>query len=332
MSEKLDERSVRKIFSEVVAGFSLAKFHSAFVFVKHFSPIDSLEFDFRFDEVLKDAKTRGIPTEEEKIGMLIEGGLWSKEKEDDINRLRDTIISLQENKRNHYAPRDIESFNIQIKEHETAYLDLINQRGAMIGNSAESLARRKVDMAQIFNSFYHTADMDKRIFTEEEIEGLENEDIDELLFSYNTIMMSLGENNMRKVAVSADFQMMYGLTDNLYEFYGCPIAKLTNYQLRLASYGNHFRHILGGSQRPPQSIIDDPDKLEDWFYARTNVQKLLESSEEEGKNVGIFGVTKKDLEFWGIDTGVTPKKSIGKAAREAGGMITGEEMMNQGLI
>lgn len=327
----LDERLIRKVFSEIVAGYSLATLFGDIVYIKHFSSIDLLEFDYKYQRYLTHARDRGLPTEPERLELLKRDGLWDDKKEELIKTIRDNLQSAVETKRNYHSLRDIEAVNEQIKDGEQELTKVLTEKYNLIGECAENYARRKIDIEQIFASFYKDGKLSSPMFSKEDTETLEDEKLDELILTYNLNNANLDEKVIRKVSVSSDFQTMYAMSDNLFYFFGIPISKLSHFQVKLAAYGNYFKTILTGDKRPPADILNDPDALEDWYFARTNVQKIIDKNTDDGKGVSLVGMSRKELEYLGIET-EQPRKSLKKAAQESGGELTKEQMMGLGFL
>jgi hypothetical protein len=327
----MDDRLIRKIFSEIVASYSLAKLFNDIIFIKHFSSIDLLEFDFKYQNYLKYARERGLATQDERLELLKRDNLWDNGKENLVKELKDHLSSLYESKRNFHSLRDINASNEQIKLSEDKLNELLTDKYNLIGECAENYARRKTDLDQVFGSFYKDSKLTQLIFPEKDEDVLNDDDLNTLIITYNEHLSELDDKNLRYVSVASDFQMMFSMSENLYYFYGVPISKLTHYQVRLANFGAHFKSILQSGQRPPLDIMNNPDAIEDWYYARTNLGKIIEKNEEEGKNVSIVGMSKKELEYLGYDVG-SGRKSLKKAARDNGGELSREQMMELGLL
>ncbi len=327
--ETSDERVLRKIYSEIIASYSLSIFQNNIVYIKHFSPIDLLEFDFKYQQKYGQLLADGIVSEKEKIELLIRDGLWDAKKEEKIAELRSTISHLYNTKRNHYAPREIQAYNEQIKINQGFLIELLMQRANLIGGCAENMARRTLDTEQIVASFYKDGQLKNKMF--DSVEDLSDEALESLFGIYEQFGKNTSDSSLKKISVSDDFQSTYGLTDNLYYFYGKPVSQLTSYQVRLAQYGGYFKAILNSDPRPPDEIKKDPVALEDWFFARTNIQKIMDKDENEGKNTSFFGMTKKELAFLGVEVESANTNSLSKLADE-NGEVTMDKLKKYGHI
>ncbi len=329
----MDERAIRKIFSEITAGYSLSKLNNDTIFIKHFSSIDLLEFDFAYQNYLKYYKTRGIPTEEERISLLKRDELWNDGKEKSIKELKDYVSNLHDDKKNYHTIKDITFCNQRIKESSDKLHELLIDKYTLIGDCAENIARRKTDLEQVFGSFYKDKKFENLVFGKDVQKDILDSEIESLIQVYNAYNSELSDENIRKVCVSSEFQIMFSLTENLYHFFGRAIAGLTHFQLKLVNIGTYFKSILNSGQKVPNDIQGNPEAIEDWFFARTNLQKLIEKNESESGVVSIVGMSKKELEYLGVDVGGGgSKKSMKQAATEGGGEISMDEMIKLGRL
>ena len=79
--------------------------------------------------------------------------------------------------------------------------------------------------------------------------------------------------------------------------------------------------------KPPEDIVNDPDKLIEWADANRNAQEVLEKTkDEEGSASSLVGATPEDLKHLGIDV-QTDGISLEKAAAEKGGSLNMEDLM-----
>src|SRR5207249_4657887 len=113
-------------------------------------------------------------------------------------------------------------------------------------------------------------------------------------------------------------------SENIYEFYGKPICYLTNFQIQLAAYGSYYKTILTSENKPPDDLLSDPDKLEDWYSSKTNFEQMLDKNvKQDNANVSIMG-TKEDLARLGYGQ---QDISLKEATAKAGGVLDQEAML-----
>jgi len=71
----------RKIFRDVVRGYSSTILDEDFVYIKHLTPHDQVELEEIEEKYFNAALRRGVPTEEEMLAFLKEEGDWGDKDE-----------------------------------------------------------------------------------------------------------------------------------------------------------------------------------------------------------------------------------------------------------
>lgn len=329
MSET-SERLFRQSYSEIIHGFSLTTFKDSTIYLRHFSSLDNLEIDFLYKENFDKVVAKGYPTEAERLVQLEKDHLWTQGDENNIKNLKDYIESLSIAKKKAFLKHHMDSINQQILDQEKTIAEMVSKREFLVGQTAEKAIRRKVDSRLVFKSMFYDSKFQKPVYTEQEFEELDNDELAVLFVIYNKTMDNFAQTNIKKIALCPFFQNAFYLTESVYEFYGKPVCFLTNFQIQLSAYGNYYKQILSGSVKPPDEMLADPDKLEDWYSGKTNADQALEKAARgDNDNISLMGATQEDLKNYGYQgEGI----DIAKATREAGGTLDMEAILKlQGL-
>lgn len=323
MSEVQDRR-LRQSYSEIISGFSITSTADKQIYVKHFSPLDNLELDFLYTDYYKKVAEQGYPTEKQRLELLEKDRLWTAGDENNISLLKTNINGLLTAKKKAFLKRDIDSIHEQIKEQENLLQQSVFKRERLIGPTVEKFTRKKMDAYLIGKSFYADPQLTQLIYSKEEFEDLEPDELSTLFLAYNDLMDNFSELNLKKIAISSFFQNAFSLCESVYEFYGRPVCYLTNFQIHLSAYGGYYKNILQSEYRPPDEIINDPEKIEDWYSSRKNVEQMLDKNvQQEGGSVSVMGATKEDLKNWGYDQQTV---SLAEETKKKGG-LNKEELM-----
>lgn len=324
MSESA-ERLLKQTYSEIIQGFSITRYRGNRVFVHHFGNIDDLETNVLYTDVYQNAVKKGYPTEKERLEQLEKDKLWSSGDENNIEGIKASIKSLLIAKKKAFLKRDIDSINSQIEEQEKLLNEMLYKRDSLIGATTEKFTKRAVDNFLIQQSFYKDIRLKEYLYKKEEFDELEASDLNVLFQLYNEIIDRFSEINIKKIALSNFFQNSFSLAEKVYEFYGKSISQLTDFQVQLGIYGSYYKSILNSESRPPDELLNDPDKLDDWYSSKTNAEQMLEKNvKEDGGDVSIMGATKEDLKNWGYDQ---LGSSLHEATKKAGGELNQEQMM-----
>lgn len=326
MSNDAEDRILRKSYSEIINGFSVNKYKSKNIYVKHFCSLDNLEVDYLYTENLNHAVSKGYPSESDRLDLLEKDGLWSLKMDSEIKSIRESINELFESKRKAFKLRDINFINSQIAKQQSILLDKISIKNKLIGPTAERFAKRSVDSYFVSKSFFKDRGLNNLLFSKEEFDELDSFELDELFSIYYDCVGNLEDDSIKKIALSHFFLNVFHLAENVYQFFGKPISSLTFYQVQLCAYGNFFKTILNSDPKPPEEITNNPEKLEDWYFGRRNAEEALQKVRDDTGDNGatLVGLTYEDRKFLGYDE--PPQKAI-KKARENGGEISFEEIM-----
>lgn len=317
------DRLLRKIYGEIVAGYSFADFFGETIYIKHFGLRDNLEYDYKYHNLYESYLKKGVLSESEKLSTLIKEGIWPQSKESRLKDIRETINLLQTTKRSHYSLREIDHCNEQIKQNHQWYVEIASEKAVLIGESAESIARRNIDAQQIVGSFYADESLKKRKFPD--IDSMSEDELSASYAIYDVFMQSTNDYRIRQVSLTPDFLTSFALSDNLFYFYGCPISKLTTLQTKLAECGQYYKHILNSDRNPPEDVKRDPDKLEDWFFARNNIEKILAKNEESGRATSLADINAKELKYLGLEVDNSEVDRMRKILEENGGQLSGQD-------
>jgi len=330
--QTLDKNKLRLLFIDILKGYSLSYYKSNKLYFKHNTSFDSGEIDHLKQEFIEKAKRNGLPTEDQKEEYLILEGIWSKENNEKIKKLKSDISTLRQTKSKLFKSDDINEFNRQIDQKKLELITLAVERKDLLGFTVEDYANKKINEYYMFNSLFRDKDLKDRYFSEQEFDELENKEISEVLEIYNNINQNFIENNLKKIALSSYYLSLFNLCDeNAYNLYGKPIIYLTFYQMEVFGYARYFKNALSEAKhKPSDEYYEDPDKLIEWLESSKNVEEVLSKNENNQKKTegaiatSIVGAKKEDLAKIGKDeNGI----SLHKEAQKKGGTLSMEDLM-----
>lgn len=325
MDGEAEERKLRRIYSEIINGFSVTRYLKKDVYIRHSGTLNNLELDYLYTQYYEDAVSKGYPTEEERVASLKKDGIWNEALINEIDYLKLSMKSLFVAKRKAFRKSDIDSINSQIKEQESLLVEKLTKKELVVGSTAEKFSRRKVDAFFISESFYVDRNLKNLVFTNDEFDNLESNELDEVYNVYYNSTNNLNELNIKKIALKDFFLNVFMLAENIYQFFGKPLAELTHYQVQLCAYGNFFKNILSSDPKPPDDISSDPEKIEDWYFGRANAEEELKRLGKDGEDGSLVGMTKEDREFLGYNQ--EEQIPMRERIKDAGGELSMEELM-----
>lgn len=325
MDEK-QARLLRKVYSEIVRGHSSFKIKDQTIYIKHLDLVSQSPIDEVYDKHYNKAIEKGVPSLKDRLNFLNEQEQWTNEDESKMKDAEAFIRGLKASKKNLYLKSQLDSQNQLIEEEEKKYFAKFSEKHGLVGTVAENYANKKLNEAYLLYSTYKDDACSRLYFSEEEYDDLDMKDFALVESGYQQCLSKFNEQNLKKVALASFFQNIYMLAgDSMIDFFGKAAAQLTFYQVELLSYGSFFKAILSGQHKPPEELMDDPDKLIDWYTSSGNLRKMLDNTKKEGGATTIVGAKKADLEALGI--GQNETVSLHKEMKKKGKGLNMQDMM-----
>ena len=100
---------LKKLYKEIVLGFSAFEHAGKPVFIKHFTELDNGEQETERIKWTNLGREKGLVEKEEKINFLIKEGYWTREKEIEIEKLQKEISNTELLLKNFVIKRQINS-------------------------------------------------------------------------------------------------------------------------------------------------------------------------------------------------------------------------------
>lgn len=295
-------------FSEILNGYSIISWNNKQIFVKHFNSLDTAFFDAKRAEFFSKAKEDGLLTLKEKESLLIEQNIWTEKQEKDIKELEGFIRTLNKTKEKQVLQKNIDLYNKQIKDENERLTKLKLEKDEIIGLTAESFADRELSDIYIYKALYQDSSFTSSFFAHDEFDYFEKDIIIELIKKYNEVVVKFSDNTLKKISISPQFYNLFTLSDgDIFKFYGKPIINLTFYQLDVFRHALFFKKMFSNLQTtPPEDVMEDPDKLVEWYNSSQNMKNIVEKDTSDpskvstGKTTAIIGATKQDYKRAGI--------------------------------
>jgi hypothetical protein len=332
---KAELSTLRYLYKDVINGYSKVDKHE--IYIGHLKETDIGELEERKIKLTEEARGKGLYDEEEKVKLLISEKMWSQEKEDDIKKLRQDIIVLQETKRKLILGRQIKQINKQIEFKSGTFKDLLEERAGEVGHTAEHYAQKKANEELVFKTFFKSSSLSEHFFSDEDFEELSNSDLDGYTVLYNAVNSQFSDGILKKMSVCPFFLNSFFVCENNTNlFFGKPVVDLTNYQIDVFSYGRYYKSIMTECKPAPNELNEDPKKLIEYYEsakkakeAKENRKASSKGKESEYMGSTVFGAEKEELElFADPDDEKSAVVDFAKVAEKSGGEMGLNEFMN----
>lgn len=285
---------LKKLYKEIVLGFSVVGYAGKPIFIKHFNELDNGEQEYQRVKYESIAQEKGLQSREDKTTLLIREGYWSQEKDFEIQKIQKEISDLDLLKKNLIIKRQIQQNKEKTLEATARLNKALREKEEIFGFCLEDFVNKKMNELTIYNSFYKDSKLQQKLFSEEEFDLVSENELTGLIGCLNGFYIDFGHNQIKRICACPFFASLFNLCgDDAYHFYGKHIVDLTILQINLFSQGRYFKALVesrGQQGMPPNDVMEDPDKMIEWFEAATNVPTT------NADGVSYFGATKEELQ------------------------------------
>lgn len=316
----------RKIFRDIVRGYSTALFNDKLVYIKHLTPHDQVELEEIEERYFDSALRRGVPTEQDMLSFLKDEEQWTEEDEKFIEEKTFYVENLKKTKSKMVLKTQIEKQQELIEKEELDLIARQNLKISLIGNTCEKYAKERLNDFYMINSFFKDNKLSKKIFDEQGFDELENQDIKKIIVLYNEIFQSFSEESIQYTILEDFYNPYLSFAEDSLQFYGKPFCELTYNQIRLIVYTRVFKNIFDSNENIPENIRKDPAKLLDFGSSSKQERDKAKDKLSQGDGGTIVGAKDEDYEFLGVEK---PQRGVDlhEEAKKKGGTLNMEDLM-----
>lgn len=327
--EQSQQSKYKKAFRDIKNGFSEIKVLENLFYLKHLSLEDQVDIDQIYDHYFDEAKSRGVPTNDETLKRLIEEKQWSTKQESLIKQEEDFIDNLNKQKKSLYLKSEIQRVNADIELGQKRLYDLKNTKASFFNRTAESYAEERVNDFYILKCLYKDKKLSQQAFEEDQFDNIDSETLTSIIKQYSEVYKNINDNTIQYLVLQDFFNLYMPFAENPTEFFGKSVCELTYNQVKLLIYSRFFKNVFQQNDKMPQDIKNDPDKIIDYVNANENAKKVIENkNNKENQASSIIGATSEDLEYVGLKAKGQKTLSLADEAKKKGGSLSMEDMMN----
>jgi hypothetical protein len=291
----MNDRELRILFLEVIQGFS----ETPNGYIKHFSLSDQVKLDFFYNKTYNKAIENKILPEKDKINQLISFGSWSQKDDNEIISNTKMLENLQKTKDSLMLKSQKIEIQKQIDEIEAKLNKKLVEKYRLLGITAEVFTNRKLNNEYLFLSFFKDKELKFSLYTREEFDEIEDEEIDKLDGIYKETMAKFGGKNIRKLSLMGHIQNSIKYISGPRDFLGKAFLDLTFYQNELFTSAKYFNEIFS-NYAIPELIQNDPDKIVEFVKSGRNLRDEVDKLRNKGMDVTLVGASKDDFETAGL--------------------------------
>ena len=318
--------SYRRIFRDVVRGYSSTVLDKKTVYIKHLTPHDQVELEEIEERYFNTALTRGVPTEEDMLVFLKEEGQWTELDEDELEKAEGLIKVLEKGRTKMLLKKQVESQSELIEKEKNKLVTKQVEKLTLLGNTCEKYAKDRLHDFYMIKSFFKDPELSDSLYSEKQFDYIDSEQLKDLINSYNRIFTEFSEENIQYTILDDFFVPYLGFAEDSMQFFGIPICRLTYNQVRLIVYARVFKSIFDNNENIPEQIKNDPKKLLDYGSISRDEREKMKEKISGGDGSTLVGATQEDYDYIGIER-PSNTVSLHEEAKKKGGTLDMKDLM-----
>lgn len=316
----------RKIFRDVVRGFSTTTLEEDFVYIKHLTPHDQVELEEIEEKYFNIALRKGVPTEEDMLTYLKDEGQWTDKDEKFIKDKELFLENLRKAKTKLVLKREIDKQAALIDKEQKLLDDKQIQKIGLIGNTCEKYAKDRLNDFYMIKSFFADDKLQEPLFNQDKFDELDNHDIKKVVYKYNEIFEGFSEESIQYTILEDFYNPYLSFAEDSMQFYGKAFCDLTYNQIRLIVYTRVFKNIFDMNENIPESIRKDPAKLLEFGSSSKEEKDKAKDKLTQGDGGTLVGAKQEDYDYLGVEK-PTNAISLHEEAKKKGGTLNMEDLM-----
>jgi len=270
MNQTIKEAKLRQIIS----GFFILKYNGALY--KYYEPTNTIMANlpvylYGIDEQLE---KDGFISDEECKKILVNQGLWSEEKEKELETCQKDISTLENEKPKYkYQEKMRNSIELAINKLEERIRELSSVRNSLY---TQTIEYQKINRTNNLLLYFCLKNIDESNYWEN-FDSFENKtDSREI---ENLLKITIGiprnsEKDIREISRTEPWRTMWKTASKTgMELFKNASSNLTKSQYELCYWSNVYDSVYDSADFPGHEIVDDDERLDLWFIEQSNKYK-----------------------------------------------------------
>jgi len=318
----MDNDKNLEIISEILQGTTVASSTFGVLYFKHLSQNEQRLILSQKKVYEEEAKKKGLSSEQEVLLDLFDQGMWSQEEEDDIKARQEEIENLFKIISHIILPSKKKQAQEQLEEKRKKLAEIESEKKEILGLTVEKYVETHIQKSIINDILYYDENYTQKVFEDLYINQPFKEV--EIYKLQKEFFEKFSDDSISRAVLSEYFSMYLPFCEDVLGVFGKPLRELTNYQLKLISYGRYFLNIFKNcSKKIPDNVAKDPDLLIG-FYQNQREDTGVKTKTDEGAST-FFGADKKDIEM--LKSENEDAVDLSEEIKKRGGAMNMKEMM-----
>ncbi len=255
--------------SRLRSGVYRLKLNTLSVQVKTPTIDDMVYSDEVFMESMLDSQKNGVMTEEENLEWMLEKEIWTKDKDEKIEDLKNGLENLKVQIYNFRskvkAREEVRTF---IRATEKTIAKARAEKNSMFSKTCEGIATEAKNLALF----------ERCCYVGNELLDLEYVDINSLFYQFSSLHLS--EKDIRELARNDPWRLCWNVKDHAPLFSNEPGRELSNDQKGILIWSRMYDNIQESMDCPTEDVINDDDMLDGWFIVQRKKSESERAKQE----------------------------------------------------
>tara|TARA_Y100000593_G_scaffold35379_3_gene69265 strand:+ start:396 stop:1325 length:930 start_codon:yes stop_codon:yes gene_type:complete len=263
------------------------------IFVKHLSALDLGNIEEKDKQVYNEAKSQGLPTEEQQLKLIIEQGIWSQAKEKDIVNLEQELDRVRTALDKLIVKSQIQRQRQIIDKLAEKIFAIQKEKKELLGLTCEVYAKKQMNQEYLKYSLRTDSNLEHRYLDDEKYDSIADPELDTITILYNAVIHQITEQTIKRVAAHPFFLNSFLICKNDPSvLFGKAVCYMSNYQIDLFANAQRFKGVLEQGKNPPSSMYDNIQSVVDWYESQLGTKNVMKSDAAGGT---VFGATEEEM-------------------------------------
>ena len=240
---------------------------------------------YYYDKSFEAFKRQKIATVKETIDEHKKLKLWSDAKDEQLDKLEKFIKDVEEDLKETKQSSKIKKLTLWKKFLERSFFDLLTSKNTMLANTCETLANERALSYLIYKSFYTLENASIWNSYNDLIKDNRIELIRELINKYIELNSFFSVKDIRYIARMPYWRTRWNVCkSSAKDLFNRELLDISNEQFLLIYWSQIYDSVYEAYERPPDSIIEDDDKLDNWLKEQGEKNKRDGKQKYHAKN------------------------------------------------
>jgi len=261
-------------------------------YLKHASLADQARFESIRKKHYDEGAIKGLKPHDVVLEACHKDGSWTKGDESTWHNQARYIETLRDNSERVVGPQK-EYFEENLMKELGNFHKMSKRRDSIFSNTLESRCDKWAFEEYVPSLIFKDSQCTQLVYDPEDLAYMDDSEYDSIYSIFGEFREMMGETGIKTLACSSLCQNMFFAAQTCQDFFGVPIIKMTEIQMRLFLHMKNYNGIISNlAGKVKDSVLTDWKALEGW---NKGTEKQRERLEGEWSNHKDSGLTMEDI-------------------------------------